>query len=68
MTINEFMIFVALVCNFDAPHVKVSTTYKENCVDYYVNCSIKDDIRVDRLTLSNCNMKAKKALEKDYDN
>lgn len=62
MTINEFMIFVALVCNFDSPRIKVSTTYKEICVDYYVNCAVKDDIRVDRLTLSNCNMKAKESV------
>lgn len=64
MTIAEFMTFVALVCNFDASPLKVSLARKQDCMEYYVNCAIKDDGKVDRLTTSNCNMKAKEASKK----
>lgn len=64
MTIAEFMVFVAIVCNFDAPVTVVPQTVKEDCMEYYVNCAIDNDLRVDRLKVSNCNIKAKKASKK----
>lgn len=62
MTINELVVFIGLVCNLDAPSSLVSREVKDDCVEYYTNCVIKDDaVKVDRLTVSNCNLKAKEA-------
>lgn len=65
MTITEFMVFVSLVCNFDSPISQVPRVVKEDCMEYYVNCTIKGDgSKISRLDLSNCNLKAKEASKK----
>lgn len=64
MTISEFMIFVSLVCNFDAPTTQVSRIMKEDCMEYYVNCTVKDADNINRILLSNCNLKAKDASKR----
>lgn len=63
MTVNEFMTFVSLVCNLEAPTSQVPRVVKENCMEYYVNCVIKDDKEINRIALSNCNLKAKEVSE-----
>lgn len=62
MSINELMVFVSLVCNFDAPSKQVPRIVKERCMEYYTNCVITGDgSKIDRLQLSNCNLKAAEA-------
>jgi hypothetical protein len=61
MTISEFIIFIGLVCNIDAPSTQVPRLVKEDCIEYYTNCAVKNGKKVDRLLVSNCNMKAKEA-------
>lgn len=63
MTVAEFMVFVSLVCNFDSPISQVPRIVKEDCMEYYVNCAIKDDGKISRLVLSNCNIKSKDAAK-----
>lgn len=57
MTINEFIVFVSLVCNFDSP--SLSRDYKELCSEHYTNCAIRDDQTVERGRLSKCVEQAK---------
>lgn len=65
MTINEFMMFVSLVCNLESPTSQVPRHVKTDCVEYYTNCAIKGDgSKIDRLTVSNCTIKSKDASRK----
>lgn len=64
MTINELMVFISLVCNFEAPQMQVSHQVKVDCMEYYTNCVIKDDEKINIRLLSNCTTKAKEASRK----
>lgn len=57
MSVSELVVFIALMCNIDQP--SVPRVYKEECVSFYANCAIVDDVKVDRMKLSNCIQKAK---------
>ena len=64
MSIAEFMLFVGLVCNTSAPTTQVPSAVKEDCILYYTNCAVKADGKIDRLTVSDCNLKAKAVSQK----
>jgi hypothetical protein len=58
MSLNEFITFVSLVCNFHS--TELPRTIKEQCMEAWVNCAVREDDRVDRMRLNSCLEKVKK--------